>query len=137
MQYALAMGIPIFEYDKHGGCGYITPENIDHELKSNFSGRGTGAKLTAAEIRDRIVEGYAEARQSAHTLRAEALQRFSISNLISRQLSLLPRRDTPLIMDRVDTWLFANAALVAMNQINALLGRISKLESMIAPDMPG
>lgn len=39
VQYALGMSIPVFEYDRFGGPGYLTPEMFPAESASNFSGR--------------------------------------------------------------------------------------------------
>lgn len=41
VNYALCMGIPVFEYDYFGGCGYISTRNFDLELMTNFSGRAS------------------------------------------------------------------------------------------------
>ena len=58
VQYALAMGIPIYEYDHFGGSGYITPSNIDIEEASNFSGRSFYAKKNTKQIVDEILSQY-------------------------------------------------------------------------------
>lgn len=41
VNYALCMGIPVFEYDYFGGCGYISRINFDLEVMTNFSGRAS------------------------------------------------------------------------------------------------
>jgi hypothetical protein len=38
-QFALALGIPLYNYDYFGGPGWITPHNLDLEESYNFAGR--------------------------------------------------------------------------------------------------
>lgn len=129
VQYALGIGIPVFEYDIHGGCGYISPGNLEEEEKTNFSGRGSGQRLGAEELRAMIESGYARAVAQARPLRAVALERYSISSLIERQLARLEGTvgagATPV---NVDTWLFANASVAALNYMFSLDSKIAALK---------
>lgn len=52
------MGIPVYCYDRFGGCGWITSTNIEEASKFNFSGRCTNRKLTVNEIVEEIKENY-------------------------------------------------------------------------------
>lgn len=54
VQYAMAMGIPVYNYDHFGGSGYITPENIDIEEASNFSGRSFFTKKQHQKLWPRL-----------------------------------------------------------------------------------
>lgn len=61
VQFAMAMQIPIFCYDVHGGPGYLTEETLEKAAYLNFSGRGFSHK-TAEELANDILSGYAENR---------------------------------------------------------------------------
>lgn len=125
VQYALGLGIPVFEYDIHGGCGYIGIKNMLFEEKTNFSGRGTGAKLSCEELCSRIAEGYPAAVAKAASLCEVARERYSIARLIEYQLSLLPAkaeaRKDPVSLDTI---LFCNASAVALKFIYSLKDEI-------------
>jgi hypothetical protein len=58
VQYCLAMGIPVYCYDRFGGCGWIISSNINEASTFNFSGRCTNRKLTVNEIVKEIKENY-------------------------------------------------------------------------------
>ena len=58
VQYCLAIGIPVYCYDRFGGCGWIISSNINEASKFNFSGRCTNRKLTVNEIIEEIKENY-------------------------------------------------------------------------------
>ena len=38
VQYCMGLGIPVYEYDHFGGCGFITLENFREEGKPTFQG---------------------------------------------------------------------------------------------------
>lgn len=78
VQYALALGIPVYEYDHFGGDGYITKDNVNLEEMYNFSGRATRRKLTGAEICDEIITRYEFALQHVKYLMSYA-HRYSLS----------------------------------------------------------
>lgn len=81
VQYALGMCIPVFEYDKFGGCGYINLENLDKEAEKNFSGRTTCKKLSAKEIAEEIKNGFDKAVSQRLALQKVALRYFSANNI--------------------------------------------------------
>ncbi len=116
VQYGLSLGIPVFEYDHFGGCGYITLENINEEEKMNFSGRTTKLKMTAEEMILRLQSGYDRACAEAAELRTIACDRYAIDKLIEKQLAMLPRERAPRALSR-DAHLFANACTAAINYI--------------------
>lgn len=78
VQYALALGVPVFNYDHFGGPGWLTPENHDREARYNFSGRGTRRQVTAEELRREMTDGYARARADVERLRALARRHYSL-----------------------------------------------------------
>lgn len=67
VQYALVAGVPVFVYDHFGGFGYLDQANLAAAADRNFSGRG-GERLAARTIAERVLTGYAAARdfQSAN-----------------------------------------------------------------------
>lgn len=89
VQYAMAMGIPVYNYDHFGGSGYITPENIDEEENANFSGRSFFTKKTAEEIADEIVSQYKQTLVKCSELQNIAEQRYKLSIKINEVLNLL------------------------------------------------
>lgn len=58
VQYCLALGKPVFVYDRFGGCGYLTKDNMDRARWYNFSGRCTRELLPAQELANRIKAGF-------------------------------------------------------------------------------
>lgn len=69
VQYCMALGIPVYEYDHFGGAGYITKQNVSLEEQYNFSGRATRRKLSDTEICEELLSQYSFARQQTESLR--------------------------------------------------------------------
>ena len=57
IQYCMALKVPIYCYDVHGGPGFINNENFKTASHFNFSGRGF-SKKTALEITNDIMNNY-------------------------------------------------------------------------------
>ncbi len=89
VQYALALGIPVFNYDHFGGEGYILKSNIDQEEYYNFSGRRTLRKISADELVNELICGFSGASKDALALRAIAYERYFVSDNIDRILTIL------------------------------------------------
>ena len=87
VQYCLGLGVPIYEYDFFGGCGYITLNNFEVEEYYNFSGRASGRKLLAEDLANEILTGYLNACNERINLREIALERFFIKDGLERLLS--------------------------------------------------
>lgn len=122
VQYGMGLGVPVFEYDYNGGCGWITPQNMEAEAETNFSGRSTYAKRDAATLVRDLTAGYATAVAQAAALRAKALETYSIIKLITRQIKLvsaLPPKGKPVLSQ--DAWFFANACYLAIDTMLALM----------------
>ncbi len=86
VQYALALGIPVFEYDRFGGNGYICLENVDKERKYNFSGRPTNRKLSLDELSCEIIAGYSKAAEEAEQLKEYCRNNFLLSSRLGNLL---------------------------------------------------
>ena len=54
----ISLGIPVYCYDRFGGDGYITMENIEDAYAYAFSGKNSLKKRTSEEIYDDIILGY-------------------------------------------------------------------------------
>ena len=83
VQYCLAMGIPVYCYDRFGGCGWITSSNIEEASKFNFSGRCSNRKLTMNEIVNEIKKNYFIAKSSINSNREFAEKNYKLSNHLS------------------------------------------------------
>lgn len=93
VQYCLAMGMPVYNYDHFGGSGYITPENIEVEAAANFSGRSFRTKKTAKQIANEIIRGYKKALRTQEKLRQYATAHYKLSarvNDVLKKLDSMP-----------------------------------------------
>lgn len=89
VQYAMAMGIPVYNYDHFGGNGYIVPETIDIEESVNFSGRNFFTKKSARQIVNEIVSQYCATLSQTNTIKNIAEQRYKLSVRINNVLDIL------------------------------------------------
>lgn len=100
VQYALAMKIPVYNYDHFGGNGYITPENINNEQKYVFSGRSTFKKKSANEIANEILSQYKTVIKKVDSLYNIAVDRFKLSKQIQKILNIISQSEKlPLIQE--------------------------------------
>lgn len=92
---ALALGVPVYCYDRFGGPGYITSENFEEGLRFNFSGRNDMTRRSSREILDEVLEDWAKATKASTGLREVARERLCFSalmgNLEGMISSLAPR----------------------------------------------
>lgn len=95
--YALGMGITAFEYDKFGGCGYITPENYALEEYYNYSGRGSGERQSAQLLAHNILTGYKRACLNAQKMQFIAKERYLLSHQVSEILALIEKAPQTVI----------------------------------------
>lgn len=86
VQYALALGIPVYNYDHFGGEGWITDSNFEVECTFNFSGRSTERKVSAHVLVRELLEGYGEAREFAQNRAPHHRKLFSLPHHIDRLL---------------------------------------------------
>lgn len=57
VQHCMALGVPVFLYDKFGGCGFLNKDNYLAEERFNYSGRASRRQLTAQEIVNEMQNG--------------------------------------------------------------------------------
>ncbi len=96
VQYGLAMGKPVYCYDRFAGPGWITEENILEASRYNFSGRCSGHKKSAHQIADEILSGYPFMDGQTPFYKSFAEKRYRLSRLIHHLLEQL-HDDTPTI----------------------------------------
>lgn len=82
VQYCLAMGIPVYCYDRFGGPGWITSKNIENVAKHNFSGRCTNRQLSSDEIATEIIKSFSAIQSKIDFYHQFALENYSLSRLI-------------------------------------------------------
>lgn len=82
VQYGLAMGIPVFNYDHFGGIGYLNDENFEKAAKYNFTGRTVGEKYSAEMIAEKIIADYHTALSWIKENRDHLIVRYNITNTI-------------------------------------------------------
>lgn len=68
VQYCMALGIPVYCYDIHGGPGWICESVLTTAAMANFSGRGFQKKNCNAIVEE-ILGGYEAARADVNILR--------------------------------------------------------------------
>ncbi|TPV34405.1 hypothetical protein, partial [Pantoea anthophila] len=89
VQYSLGLKIPVFCYDRFGGPGWITPENVERAAEFNFSGRCTNAKETAENLERYFIDDKIPDSSTLNKLYEYARIKFSLSNNISNVFALL------------------------------------------------
>lgn len=89
VQYAMALGIPVFEYDHFGGVGYITLDNFEDEKHTNFSGRFTQRKISADKILAELEAGYSDACHERVALRELSIKLFTLTPRLINLLNIV------------------------------------------------
>lgn len=84
VQYALSMGIPVYNYDYLGGVGYISVENIDDEEFYNFSGRSRNRKVSAKTIVSEVIQNYEKIKNQMPEIQKIAEQRYILSKNVDK-----------------------------------------------------
>ncbi len=92
VQYCLGVAVPVFEYDRFGGRGYINTDNYEEAKKFNFSGRPQNRILSSQDIFHELFQGYPEARRQARILQGKAFNDFSIGKQIEYLFQLLSEK---------------------------------------------
>ena len=94
--YALVSRIPVYVYDHFGGPGYLSSQNFEMAALYNFTGRCSNRKLSAKEIFDEVIEGYAAGVAFARDSPSSWLKKYFLPNY----LCLLDRQPTMSNGDR-------------------------------------
>lgn len=88
-QYALALGIPCYNYGRFGGSGFITLENIDIEEAHNFSGRSFCFKKTGEQIINEIMTMTKYIKRQCCELKQIAAERYKLSKRIDEVIKMV------------------------------------------------
>lgn len=89
VQYAMGLGIPVFEYDHFGGNGYVTTENFDAERAHNFSGRPQRRELTLDVLLSELFSGYEAAFERREALLEHALTELRLAPRLTALLECI------------------------------------------------
>lgn len=90
VQYAMSLKIPVYIYDRFGGSGYLTMDNMELNRAHNFSGRGyfkKDAHTIANEIKSEFSKNLTELSQ----IKEYAEQNFCFEQKIDDVLSRLQK----------------------------------------------
>jgi len=87
VQYALALKIPVYCYDRFGGPGWISSNNIDQSEYYNFSGRCCRIIKTPGTIAHELKEGYLDIIKDVETLHEISAKRYRLKSNISKVLN--------------------------------------------------
>lgn len=77
VQFCFAQGIPVYCYDRFGGPGYITEDNLSLASEYNFSGRGFNCVRTAQELEIDILSNYKKSLANLKFLKNYANQYYN------------------------------------------------------------
>lgn len=116
VMYALGAGIPVYEYDHFGGCGYLSPLNLDSEGEHNFSGRATREKKTTHQIAEELLRDYPKAFDDAQVLRDEAKKRYLLSANVDLLMADVSQRSSRSLTESTEHRLY-------VRQISFLFGQ--------------
>ena len=116
VQYCLSMGIPVYCYDRFGGCGWITSTNIEEASKFNFSGRCTNRKLNVNEIIKEIKENFNIAKSNIDSNRKFAEENYKLKYHLSYILNYINSSSVNYNID-----FFRNVALRQKKYIEHLI----------------
>lgn len=101
VQYALCCRTPVYVYDRYGGPGYVSDENLDAAAAWNFSGRCGQRRLAAAALAQDIIAGYQQSRRFAAGLHTDRLAQYRLAPYLDRLLDDVTRATSNSDRDRV------------------------------------
>lgn len=83
VQFSMALAIPVYCYDRFGGPGWITMDNIKKASYFNFSGRCCYRKLSSEKIVQEILNGYENCLKQKRELYDYTFELFSFSKNVA------------------------------------------------------
>ena len=87
VNYAIALRIPVYCYDRFGGPGYINKDNIERAYHYNFSGRGYDIKKSEEQLLEDISNNYNDALKDIDYVRDFGLYNFCFEKNIEKIIS--------------------------------------------------
>ena len=121
VQYALGMGIPVYNYDHFGGSGYVTLENIDKEEHHNFCGKSFCRKLSSEEIAKEILEGFSKVVEQTQKLKKIAVERYLLSENIDKIMNILEKSPEVVIKDSPENKFYIRHCLFMVEQSQIMM----------------
>lgn len=100
VQYCFALKIPVYVYDRFGGCGYISRDNIQLNRKYNFSGRGFNVRDEAYITQD-ILNGFEKSLLNLDYLHEYAFKDFCFEKNLDNILSIVLNDDKIVDFDKI------------------------------------
>jgi len=82
VQFALALGIPVYCYDHFGGPGWIKKDNLDINEYYNFSGRPEKRKIESEMIFKELINNFLTTWKDREYLHKIALERYDLEKNI-------------------------------------------------------
>lgn len=129
---ALALGIPVYCYDRFGGDGFITMRNVDNSYKFNFSGRYSHIKKDGLKLFDDIVNNYKYCVKDLSKLRKFAYDNFCFEKMMADSLKKL-RKTKKFVLRKVITNYphLVRKAPLFYNRLNDEITKLNKYENNI------
>lgn len=129
VQQALSAGVPVYCYDRFGGPGWITRENLDKAEFYNFSGRCTHRKVNGDIIAQEIFQQFADVFVNRAYFYPVAKERYSLSKNVLEVIQVLD--GSHLSIDHI---LSGNGSLKRHNQYYVRELKNKALEAEILKD---
>lgn len=132
VQYALALEIPVYNYDWFGGEGYICLTNIDEEEAFNFSGRRTRRKLNSEDLAREITSGFSAAAGETKALQNIAYRQYFVSYNVERIISILDGWEYHPIQETPDNKMYFDFCCFAVSESYKYLYQLYILRNQFA-----
>ncbi len=88
VQYAMSLKIPVYIYDRFGGPGYLTMENMELNRAHNFSGRAYFKKDPDTIFKE-ITEGFSKSLEELEQIKQYAIENFCFEEKIQDVINKL------------------------------------------------
>lgn len=131
VQYALGMGIPVYNYDHFGGSGYITLQNYEKEEFHNYSGRSFCRKISTQEIARELTDNYLSTIEQTPALRQMAIKNYLLSTHINEIMQILQQSPQSTIAQSSENLLFIQHCKFIIEQCAVYLHQIQTLQNNI------
>ncbi len=107
VQYSMSLKIPVYIYDRFGGPGYLTMENVELNRAHNFSGRGY-YKKDAQTIVSEVVDHFSKTLNELEALKTYAKNNFCFEQKVDDVLFRLQQMkdvDLDIIKEKYDKYI--------------------------------
>ena len=101
IQFCFAQGIPVYCYDRFGGPGYITKDNIDVAHKYNFSGRGFDCFKSVCELEHEIFLQYKKHEADLPFLHDYAKEHLNYNKNMNDVMDIVEKTEADISLDDI------------------------------------